>query len=104
MSDFLFPGQKRNQRLSHDRMLLILRQIGGRVTVRGMRSAFRDWCAEKTGFQREVVEVCLAHVVGDETERAYARGDLLDKRRAVMQAWADFLEGRVSADVIPLRR
>jgi integrase len=93
MNEFLFPGWKRGQHLSHVRMLLILRQIGSKATVHGMRASFRTWAQERTGFPREVVEMCLAHAVGDATERAYARGDLLGKRQQVMGAWADFLEG-----------
>ncbi len=57
----------------------------------GLRSSFRDWAAENTEAPREVLETCLAHVVGGKVERAYARTDLLDKRRAVMDAWADYL-------------
>ena len=56
----------------------------------GMRSTFRDWCSE-TGVQREVAEAALAHVVKSKVEAAYARSDLLERRREVMQAWADYL-------------
>ena len=104
MNEFLFPGQKRGHHLSHVRMLLVLRQIGSRVTVHGMRAAFRTWAQERTGYQREVIEVCLAHVVGDATERAYARGDLLAKRQQVMEAWSNFLSRTTGAAVIPLHR
>ena len=62
------------------------------ATPHGFRSSFRDWCGE-TGVEREVAEVCLAHAVGDMTERSYARSDLLERRRPVMQAWADYLDG-----------
>jgi integrase len=72
------------------------------ITVHGFRSAFRDWAAEKTSFQSEVVEMALAHVVGDKVEAAYRRGDLFDKRRQLMDAWAAFCarapaEGKVLA-------
>src|SRR5260370_891724 len=60
------------------------------ITTDGFRSTFRDWAAERTNFPREIAEKALAHVVGDETERAYQRGDLLDKRRKLMDAWAKF--------------
>jgi integrase len=56
------------------------------LTVHGFRSTFRDWVAECTGFPRELAEVALAHTVGDETERAYQRGDLFERRRRVMTA------------------
>ena len=60
------------------------------LTVHGFRSTFRDWAGDRTSFAREVVEQCLAHVAGDQTELAYRRGDALDKRRQVMDAWAQF--------------
>lgn len=60
-------------------------------TVHGFRSSFRDWASETTEFPGEVVEMALAHVIKSKTEAAYRRGDLLDKRRELMQAWADYL-------------
>jgi integrase len=62
------------------------------MTVHGFRSSFRDWALEN-GVARELAERALAHVVGDRSERAYARTDGLDARRPVMQAWADFITG-----------
>ena len=73
------------------------------ATVHGFRSSFRDWCGETTSFPREVVEAALAHVVGDQTKRAYRRGDALEKRRKLMDAWADFLtNGNADGKVVPL--
>jgi len=60
------------------------------VVQRGFRSTFRDWAAERTNFPREVAEAALAHIDGDETERAYQRGDLFDKRCRLMDAWAKY--------------
>jgi integrase len=60
------------------------------ITTHGFRSTFRDWAAECTAFPREVIEIAMAHAVGDETEAAYFRSDLFDKRRRLMEAWADF--------------
>jgi integrase len=60
------------------------------ITLHGFRSTFRDWAGERTSFAREVVEQCLAHAAGDQTELAYRRGDALDRRRQVMDAWARF--------------
>lgn len=69
----------------------------------GMRSAFRQWAAEE-GFPRDMAELALAHHVGDETERAYQRSDMVDRRRAMMAAWAAFLRGEsAGADIVPLR-
>jgi integrase len=64
------------------------------ATVHGFRSSFRDWCGEETTFPREIAEAALAHVTGDKAERAYRRGDALEKRRALMDAWAAFLSAR----------
>lgn len=59
-------------------------------TVHGFRSSFRDWASETTDFPRDVVEMALAHTIPDKTEAAYRRGNLLAKRRELMQAWADY--------------
>jgi len=63
------------------------------ITVHGFRSAFRDWCAEATSTPREVAEACLAHVVRNAVEAAYARTDHLDRRRVLMENWADYCTG-----------
>jgi len=70
-----------------------IRRAGLPITVHGFRSAFRDWCAEATNTPREVAEACLAHVVKDPAEAAYARTDHFDKRRGVMEVWATFCSG-----------
>jgi hypothetical protein len=62
-------------------------------TVHGFRSAFRDWCGNETHFPREIAEAALAHVVGDKAEQAYRRSDALEKRRTLMDAWANYLDG-----------
>ena len=82
-------------------MTKLLRDVGlaDRATVHGFRSSFRDWAAECTDAPHAVMELCLAHAVGDSTERAYARSDLLEKRRALMQSWADYMTGD-DADVV----
>lgn len=59
------------------------------ITVHGFRSTFRDWAGETTSFPREVIEAALAHGIKDKAEAAYARSDLFDKRRDLMQAWAN---------------
>jgi integrase len=75
---WLFPGGTRDKPLSDMAMIMLLRRMGyGDLTVHGFRSTFRDWAAETTNHPREIAEKALAHVVGDETERAYQRGDLL---------------------------
>lgn len=87
---FLFPG--RNGQMSNMTMAKLLKTIAPTVTVHGFRSTFRDWAAETTAHQADVVEMALAHVVSDKTEAAYRRGDLFEKRRVLMNDWASFLE------------
>jgi hypothetical protein len=70
------------------------------VTMHGFRSSFRDWCGEATSFPRELAEAALAHVSGDATERAYRRGDALDKRRGLMEAWANFCEPKAGSNAL----
>lgn len=67
----------------------------GRPAVpHGLRSTFRDWTAERTHYPREMAEIALAHDVGSEVERAYRRGDMIEKRRGLMAAWSNFLDGK----------
>jgi integrase len=89
-SDFVFPGH-RGRPISNMAMTMLLRRMGrGGVTVHGMRSAFSDWCAERTSFPAEVREMALAHAVGNKVEAAYRRGDLFQKRVQLAEAWARF--------------
>lgn len=86
---YVWPGAKPGQPLSNMAMLAALKRMSrSDVTVHGFRSTFRDWAAETTDAQNFVVEMALAHKVESETEGAYRRGDLFDKRRALMEAWA----------------
>jgi integrase len=88
---YAFPGQKPGRPLaaSSFQELLIVMGVEG-ATPHGFRSTFKDWAAEATEHQDWVSEKALAHLVGDETRRAYQRGELLDKRRRLMADWADF--------------
>lgn len=91
LSELVFPGQSLRRQLSDPALAKALVAAGGAgFTVHGMRSTFRDWVSEETQFQREVAEAALAHAVGDQVERAYRRGDVLEKRRKLMDAWSDF--------------
>lgn len=90
-SSCVFPGGVAGKPLSNMALLLLLRRMGrGDLTAHGFRSTFRDWAAERTNFPREVAEMALAHAIGDKVEAAYRRGDLFDKRRQLMDAWARF--------------
>jgi len=108
IGEHVFPGPAKGK--VKDRPLstnafraLLIRANKGDVTPHGFRSSFRDWAGEASTFPREIAEAALAHVVGDATERAYRRGDALEKRRKLMEAWAGFCESRPSATVVPLR-
>ena len=101
-----FPGAQAGRPLSNMAMLELLRGIKGNgYTVHGFRSAFRDWCREQTNFPRELAELALAHVNKDKTERAYARGPAVERRRRLMNKWAEFCmsDTASSAKVVPLR-
>lgn len=90
----VFGGDRDHQPISDTAMVKALRRAtGDKATLHGLRSTFRDWAGDKTEFPREVAEAALAHLVGDEVERAYRRGDALEKRRKLMTAWADYCSG-----------
>ncbi len=93
-SEVVFEGQKRHHPLSNMSMLMLLRRmdIEG-VTVHGFRSTFRDWVGEELGAPRELAEMSLSHKVGSDVERAYARSDLLERRRRLMEQWSNYLTG-----------
>jgi integrase len=96
VSDYVFPGYRPGRPLGDMALHLVRTRMEIPYTVHGFRSSFRDWCGEATNFPREVAEAALAHVVGDETERAYRRGDALEKRRKLMEAWAAYCEPKGS--------
>lgn len=88
---FVFPGRRLDTGLSNMSLAAVLKRMGrGDLTVHGFRSTFRQWAGERTTVAREVAEAALAHTVRDKTEAAYARGDLFDRRRRLMEKWAMF--------------
>jgi len=87
-SDYIFS--RKGKHLSNMAMSKILKKLDLNVTVHGFRSTFRDWIAEETEFSNEVAEKVLAHTIGNKVEAAYRRGDLLDKRKLVMESWENF--------------
>jgi len=92
----VFPGARAGTLLSDMSLTAVLRRMGRKeITVHGFRSTFRDWCAESVGnsFPREVCEHALAHSLPDKVEAAYRRGDLIEKRKVLMQVWADYCTG-----------
>jgi integrase len=88
--DYVFTGQSGKKPLAHTAMHVVMSRLDADFTVHGFRSTFRDWAGETTNFPREVAEAALAHSVGDKVEAAYRRGDALQKRRALMSAWAAY--------------
>ncbi len=88
---FVFPGNKAGRPLSDMTLSKLVKELGFNVDVHGFRTSFRTWAQERTNFPREVAEAALAHLTGDAAERAYARSDVFEKRRKMMDAWSAFL-------------
>jgi integrase len=87
-------GNRQGRGISKGAMLAFLDRMGrGDMTVHGFRSTFRDWASETTPFTNEVMEMALAHSIPNKAEAAYRRRDLFDKRRALMNLWADYCGG-----------
>jgi len=108
INEFVFPATIRGTKRISNAVLGRLMEVMGRddVVPHGFRSSFRTWAGEQTAFAREVIEKALAHQVGDDTERAYDRGDLFDKRRKLMDAWAAFATSdpaKTGGNVVGLR-
>jgi integrase len=108
---YVFAGSRYGRPISNMSMLQVMRRMGygvngarGDYVPHGMRSSFRDWCAEQTAFPREVAEAALAHVNPNRVEAAYQRGDLFEKRRQLMDAWARYLLQLASETVVSLQR
>ena len=100
----VFPGPRRALPMSNMTMLMLLRRMKrDDLTAHGLRSTFADWAAERTAYPREVVEMALAHTIGNKVEAAYRRGDLFEKRRNLMDAWASFCEALSTGEVVSLR-
>jgi integrase len=95
-SAFVFPGQKPGKPLSNMAMLMLLERMErrGAITAHGFRSTFSDWASEVSPYSSELRESALAHTIGNKAEAAYRRGDALEKRRAMMEAWAQWCEPR----------
>lgn len=89
--DLVFPGTIKDRPLSDATLSKLLKDLKLDAVPHGLRSSFRDWAGEMTNFPREVCEFALSHVIKDKAEAAYARSDLFDKRRMLMEAWADYL-------------
>ena len=115
-NDYLFPGQRPGRPLSAMALLMLLRRMQGfeqtpqwvdaegrLITAHGFRATFRTWAGEVTTTPREIVEAALAHTLRDRVEAAYARSDLLERRRPLMDAWAEHCGGDGTTDPVPFR-
>jgi integrase len=103
--DFMFPGQRPGKPLSVMALGTVLRRMKiANATVYGFRSTFRDWASECTNFSNEVCEAALAHVIENKAEAAYRRGDLFDKRRKLMDAWAAYCATPQTGRIVAFRR
>jgi integrase len=106
-SEFIFIGDKPGKALSNMALLMTLRRMGrDDLTTHGFRSTFRDWAAEQTAYPNEMVEMALAHTIGDKTEAAYRRGDMVEKRARLMEDWATYCgkpSGQIVQTVVPIR-
>jgi integrase len=103
-TELVFPGMQSGKAMSDMTLLKVLKDAGEPYHVHGFRSSFRDWVSEETNFPGEVAEAALAHLVANKVEAAYRRGNLLEKRRRMMDAWGAYCEGGKSAKVVPLRK
>lgn len=102
-SDFIFNGARQGRPLSNMAMLNLLKGTHPNLTVHGFRSSFRDWAGESTNFPSDVVEMCLSHKIKSETQAAYQRGDLFEKRRRVMDAWNNYLASGKRSKVVTIK-
>jgi integrase len=107
-NSFVFIGPRGGSGLSKNSLATVLtRMRHDDITVHGFRSTFRDWCAERTNYPREVAEMALAHTVSDKVEAAYRRGDLVAKRRQLAEAWSKYCNSpppAAGADVLTMQR
>ena len=99
----MFPGAKRGKPLSNITFAKLMRSLKLGAVPHGFRSSFRDWAAEHTNASHAVMEAALAHVVSNKVVAAYARTDLFDRRRKLMDQWAQYLEGG-GGQVVPMVR
>lgn len=101
VNEYVFTGWKVDKPMSNGAMSAVLKRMERKdITVHGMRSTFRDYIGEETGFPYRLAEFALAHGLTDEAEKAYARGDMLKKRFKMMNAWADYVDSLIKTDKI----
>lgn len=103
-NDLVFPALRGGE-LSDMTLSAVMRRMKVKGVPHGFRSTFRDWCAERTNYPRDVAEMALAHAIGDKVEAAYRRGDLFDKRTRLMTEWAAFCaKVETKGKVVPMHK
>ena len=101
----VFPGLRKGKSISDAALLKQLKQTHPTLTVHGFRSSFRDWCAEMTNYPGSLAEAALAHTLKNQTEAAYQRGDMFEKRRKLMTSWTTYCtKGKKAANVVPIKK
>jgi integrase len=104
-AEYVFLGRRTGSKPHNMVMSTLLGRMGRAVTAHGFRATFRTWAGERTNYPREVIEAALAHVIGDAAEQAYARGDMLARRRQLMESWSEYCSRPDDANgvIVPLR-
>ena len=100
-SPYLFSRNRKQ--LSNMVMSMMIRRLGVDVTVHGFRSCFRDWVSEETNHSHEVAEMALAHTISNKVEKAYRRGNLLERRKQLLQEWQDYCFSNTSSNILELK-
>lgn len=98
----VFPGQSPKKPMSDATLAAVLKRMGITAVPHGFRSSFKDWAGEVGGFPNELSEAALAHAIPNKAEAAYRRGDLLERRRVMMEAWARYCAGEAGGNVVPM--
>ena len=101
---FVFFGVIPKRSLSNVALAMLMRRMGVDATPHGFRTSFRTWCSDVAYVPFEVAEACLSHRIGNAVSRAYARSDMLERRRPIMTAWANYVTGSDADNVVPLKR
>jgi integrase len=103
--EFVFLGRRTGAKPHPMVLVTLLRRMGHTVTAHGFRASFKTWASERTNYPRELIEAALAHVIGDAAEQAYSRGDMLARRRQLMEAWSEFCSRPAAeAEIVPIRK
>jgi integrase len=101
-SDFIFSGRKGAGQSSMTMLTLLQKRMGRAASVHGFRSAFRDWCGDEAGIDRELAEAALGHTLKSQVERSYRRKSAVQRRSAVMQQWCDYILPSAPTEIVSI--